>query len=206
MVLKEAFRMQNHLTALTNSAIAFLSANENVMRIKEEHQRSKRNPKAEDEIVEVKRDHDMNADGVIDLLLDLMNEREKLSLAISRAKESAEFDIDAAIAANKARQEAADCLKELAGRKSSETVSRGMDYLINAEGNQTAYYYNVRSVETIDYDRDKVRGIVKRLQRESDAVSTKIDLLNVTLEVDYAPKYDFESGFEDAYEQFMKTK
>ena len=81
-----------------------------------------------------------------------------------------------------------------------------MDYLINAEGNQTAYYYNVRSVETIDYDRDKVRGIVKRLQRESDAVSTKIDLLNVTLEVDYVPKYDFESGFEDAYEQFMKTK
>ncbi len=206
MVLKEAFRMQNHLTALTNGAIAFLSANENVMRIKEEHQRSKRNPKAEDEIVEVKRDHDMNADGVIDLLLDLMNEREKLSLAISHAKESAEFDIDAAIAANKARQEAADCLKDLAGRKSSETVSRGMDYLINAEGNQTAYYYNVRSVETIDYDRDKVRGIVKRLQRESDAVSTKIDLLNVTLEVDYAPKYDFESGFEDAYEQFMKTK
>ena len=206
MVLKEAFRMQNHLTTLTNGAIAFLSANENVMRIKEEHQRSKRNPKAEDEIVEVKRDHDMNADGVIDLLLDLMNEREKLSLAISRAKESAEFDIDAAIAANKARQEAADCLKELAGRKSSETVSRGMDYLINAEGNQTAYYYNVRSVETIDYDRDKVRGIVKRLQRESDAVSTKIDLLNVTLEVDYVPKYDFESGFEDAYEQFMKTK
>ena len=206
MVLKEAFRMQNHLTTLTNGAIAFLSANENVMRIKEEHQRSKRNPKVEDEIVEVKRDHDMNADGVIDLLLDLMNEREKLSLAISRAKESAEFDIDAAIAANKARQEAADCLKELAGRKCSETVSRGMDYLINAEGNQTAYYYNVRSVETIDYDRDKVRGIVKRLQRESDAVSTKIDLLNVTLEVDYVPKYDFESGFEDAYEQFMKMK
>ena len=106
MVLKEAFRMQNHLAFLTNEAIMFLSSNENVMRIKEEHQRSKRNPKAEDEIVEVKRDHDMTADGVIDLLLDLMNERETLSLAISRAKESAEFDIDAAIAANKARQEA----------------------------------------------------------------------------------------------------
>ena len=206
MVLKEAFRMQNRLANLSEEAIFFLAQNENVMKIKEEHQRSRRNPKAVDETVEKKRDHDMTANNVVDLLLDLMNEREKLSLAISRAKESAEFDIDAAIAANKARQEAADCLKELAGRKSSETVSRGMDYLINAEGNQTAYYYNVRSVETIDYDRDKVRGIVKRLQRESDAVSTKIDLLNVTLEVDYAPKYDFESGFEDAYEQFVKTK
>ena len=157
MVLKEAFRMQNHLTALTDEAIAFLSINENVMRIKEEHQRSKRNPKAEDETVEVKRDHEMTA-------------------------------------------------KELAGKKSSETQERGMDYLINAEGNQTAYYYNVRSTRTIDYDREVVRGIVKRLQRESDEVSTKIDVLNVTLDVDYAPKYDFESGFEDAYEQFVKTK
>lgn len=81
-----------------------------------------------------------------------------------------------------------------------------MDYLINAEGNQTAYYYNIRSTRTIDYDREVVRGIVKRLQRESDEVSTKIDVLNVTLDVDYAPKYDFESGFEDAYEQFVKTK
>ena len=87
MVLKEAFRMQNHLTALTDEAIAFLSINENVMRIKEEHQRSKRNPKAEDEIVEVKRDHDMTANQVIDLLMDLLNEREKLSLAVSRGRQ-----------------------------------------------------------------------------------------------------------------------
>ncbi len=206
MVLKEAFRMQNHLTALTNGAIAFLSSNENVMRIKEEHQRSKRNPKAEDEIVEVKRDHDMNADGVIDLLLDLMNEREKLSLAISRAKTAAAFDIDAAIAANKARQEAVACLKEMAAKKSSETETRNTDYLINAEGNQTAYFYVVRTIQTIDFDREMVRGIAKRLQKESDAVSTKIDQLNVTLEVEYEPKYDFDSSFEDAYGHFTETK
>ena len=81
-----------------------------------------------------------------------------------------------------------------------------MDYLINAEGNQTAYYYNIRSTRTIDYDREVVKGIVKRLGRESDEVSTKVDLLNVTLDVDYTPKYDFESGFEDASEQFVKTK
>ena len=206
MVLKEAFRMQNHLAALTSAALLHLSSDANVMRIREEHQRSRRNPKAEDEVVEVKRDHDMTADGVIGLLLDLMNEREKLSLAVSRAKASAEFDIDTAISSNKTRQEAADCLKALAAKKSTEAQERGMDYLINAEGNQTAYYYNIRTVRTIDYDRDEVRGIVKRLQRESDAVSTKIDLLNVTLEVDYEPKYDFEASFEDAYEQFVKTK
>ena len=206
MVLKEAFRMQNHLANLSEEAIIFLSQNENVMKIKEEHQRSRRNPKAVDETVEKKRDHDMTANNVVDLLLDLMNEREKLSLAISRAKTAAAFDIDAAIAANKARQEAVSCLKEMAAKKSSDTETRGTDYLINAEGNQTVYYYIVRTIQTIDFDRDTVRGIAKRLQRESDAVSTKIDQLNVMLEVEYEPKYDFDSSFEDAYGSFIETK
>jgi len=48
--------------------------------------------------------------------------------------------------------------------------------------------------------------IAKRLQRESDAVSTKIDQLNVMLEVEYEPKYDFDSSFEDAYGNFIETK
>ena len=206
MVLKEAFRMQNHLANLSEEAIIFLSQNENVMKIKEEHQRSRRNPKATDETVEKKRDHEMTANNVVELLLDLMNEREKLSLAISRAKTAAAFDIDAAIAANKARQEAVACLKEMAAKKSSETETRNTDYLINAEGNQTAYYYVVRTIQTIDFDREMVRGIAKRLQKESDAVSTKIDQLNVTLEVEYEPKYDFDSSFEDAYGHFTETK
>ncbi len=206
MVLKEAFRMQNHLATLSEEAIIFLSQNENIMKIKEEHQRSRRNPKAADETVEKKRDHEMTANNVVELLLDLMNEREKLSLAISRAKTAAAFDIDAAIAANKARQEAVACLKEMAAKKSSETETRNTDYLINAEGNQTAYFYVVRTIQTIDFDREMVRGIAKRLQKESDAVSTKIDQLNVTLEVEYEPKYDFDSSFEDAYGHFTETK
>ena len=48
--------------------------------------------------------------------------------------------------------------------------------------------------------------IAERLQRESDAVSTKIDQLNVMLEVEYEPKYDFDSSFEDAYGNFIETK
>ena len=201
MILKESFRMQNHLNELSQQALLFLSDTQNVIKTKEEHMRRKSNPKAEDETIESKRETDMTADNVIELYLDILREREKLSEAIGKAKASSDVDIDAAIAMNKAKQEAMERFKRLARLTSSETTEEGMDYLINSEGNQTPYYYTIKYINTIDFDRNALKGIVKRLQRETDEVSTKIDLLNVTLEVDYSPKYDLEDSFEDAYEK-----
>ena len=203
MILKESFRMQNHLRELANSAMLYLSDNQNVMKIKQEHLRSKSNPKAADETIERKRESDMTADNVIELYLDILNEREKLSKAIGRAKADADIDMDAAIAINKEKQGAISRFKEIYRLKSSETIGQGKDFMINAEGNQTPYIYNIRSVNTIDFDRNALKGIVKRLQRESDEVSSRIDLLNVTLEVDYTPKYEVEDSFEDAYEKLF---
>ena len=203
MMLKESFRMQNELNALSAEAMYFMTTFENMMTIKEEHQKSKSNPKAEDETVEVKKATDMIPNKVIEFYLDVLREKEKLSAAISRAKAKAELDMDSAIAINKSKQDAVNRLKSIAYLPASDTVTTGKDYLINSEGNQTPYYYNIRTVKTIDFDRDQLKGIIKRLQKEADEVSSKIDLLNVTLEVDYEPKYDFGTSFEDAYEQFV---
>ncbi|MBR5944209.1 MAG: hypothetical protein IKZ94_04605 [Lachnospiraceae bacterium] len=206
MILKESFRMQNHLNALSSEALYFMTNYENMMSIKEEHLKSKSNPKAEDETVEVKKMTDMIPNMVIGLYTDVLKEKEKLSEAISRAKAKAEIDMDSALAINKAQQDAVSRLKSIAYLQASDTVTTGKDYLINSEGNQTPYYYNIRTVKTIDFDRDGLKGIIKRLQREADEVSTKIDLLNVTLEVDYEPKYDFDTSFEDAYEQYTSSQ
>ena len=203
MILKESFRMQNHLSFLSEQALSFLSERNNVMNVKQEHLRSKSNPNAADETVEIKPATDMVPDKVIELYLDILSEREKLSTAISEAKSIAEIDIDEAISVNKEKQNAIARFKALAGLKSSETLVNGKDYLINAEGNQTPYVYSIKSVNTINFDREALRGIIKRLQREADAVSSKIDLINVTLEVDYAPKYDMDESFEDTYEKFV---
>ncbi len=204
MILKEAFRMQNHLNDMSNQAVMFLADTSNVTRTKEEHLRSKSNPKAENETVEIKRQTDMVADKVIELYLDVLEERNKLSKAIGKAKTLADIDIDAAIASNKAKQEAVSRFENLSRLKSSETSTNGKDFLINAEGNQTPYIYTVRSVTTIDFDREAVKGIIRRLQRETDDVSSKIDLLNVTLEVAYTPKYDIGDTFEDAYDKYYR--
>ena len=202
MILKESFRMQNHLNALSAEAMYFMTNYENMLRIKEEHLKSRSNPKAEDETVEVKKMTDMIPNMVIGLYTDVLKEKEKLSLAISSAKAKAEIDMDSALAINKTKQDAVNRLKSIAYLQASDTVTTGKDYLINSEGNQTPYYYNIRTVKTIDFDRDSLKGIIKRLQRETDEVSAKIDLLNVTLEVDYEPKYEFDTTFEDAYEQY----
>ena len=202
MILKESFRMQNHLSDLSAQALTFLADRSNVMKVKQEHLRSKSNPNAADETQEVLRPTDMEPDKVIDLYLDILSEREKLSAAISRAKSTAGIDIDSAISINKEKQNAIMHFKLLAALKSSETTSTGRDYLINTEGNQTPYVYTIKSVNTIDFDRDSLRGIIKRLQREADEVSAKIDLINVTLEVDYESKYDLDESFEDAYRKY----
>jgi hypothetical protein len=203
MILKESFRMQNHLSELSGQALLFLSERDNVMKVKEEHLRSKSNPNAQDETIEVLRPTEMVPDKVIALYLDILSEREKLSAAISKAKNSADIDIDSAISINKEKQYAIRQFKGLARLKSSESTTAGRDYLINTEGNQTPYVYTVKAVNTIDFDRESLRGMIKRLQRESDEVSSKIDLINVTLEVDYTPKYDMDESFEDAYEKFV---
>ena len=203
MILKESFRMQNHLADLAQQAQQFLSRTENVVHIRQEHLRSRRNPSAADEIIEVQRDSDMVPDKVIGLYLDLLAEREKLSAAISKAKASAEIDMDSALAINKIKQDAIRRFQSMARIKSTETMVDGRDYLINSEGNQTPYVYTIRSVQTIDFDRDMLKGIIRRLQRETDEISTKVDLLNVTLEVDYTAKYGFDDSFEDAYMKFV---
>ena len=193
--------MQNHLNNLLSQASAYLQKENNLVCTKEEHLRSKSNPKAEDETIIVAKDNDMKADKVVELYLDLLKEKEKLAQAISKAKTNADIDIDSAISVNKAKQEAMSVFRYMAKLKASETVTGGRDYLINSEGNQTPYYYSIKSVKTIDFDRDQVKGIIGRLQRETDEASSKIDLLNVTLEVDYEPKYLIEDSFEDAYEK-----
>lgn len=201
MVLKETFRMQNYLTELTQQAMLFLSEPEHVMMTKKVHLYSQGRPDKEDAVT-VARESEMDAGKVIDLLMDLLAEKEKLALAINRAKTSAPRDMDASLAANKTRQEVIRRFMVLARLKASESESFGKDYYMTPAGTQDTYMYPVKTIQTIDFDRNKVKGIIKRLQKESDAVSSEIDLMNLTIEVDYEPKYEPGEPLEDVYEKF----
>jgi predicted RNA-binding protein len=176
-----------------------------VTTIKSEHLRSHADPGATDEIVISAQDKpfDCAVNQLIDFYIGVLEEKENVALAISKAKASAGVDIDGAVAMNKSRQNAAAVMAEMANVKSKEYDSSGRGYRINNEGNQTAYVYKIKEVITIDFDRKKVKAISKSLLRKSDEVSAEVDRLLLSVEVDHNALFDVNDKFEDALEAYL---
>lgn len=204
MYLKEAFRYQNFLSNLIEGTAVYLNNPSYITKTIEEHMRRKANPDAEDETIEVQVDRPFVCDNnqLVSFIQHLMEEKEKLTSAISAAKRSCDIDIDAELANNRIRQKISDILDDMTHRRSSESMVRGTSYKFNSEGNQVPYSYDVKRVTTIDFDRNKVKGICRALVQKSDEVSTNIDKVMVELQVDYEPEFSISDSIEDAIEQF----
>lgn len=213
MILKEAFRNQNFLASLVSLGLNYLQNTDNVVQKKEMHLRSKTNKEAPDEeIIATKptlfENKNINANTVIDFIMDVLNEKEKLTEAIAegKAKERllTDFDMDSAVALNKTKQNVAMRFGVMSNIKGNEVVRRGTGYKFNADGDQVSYFYDVKEVTTIDFNRNKVKALVKMLNKECDEISAKLDLANVTIKVDYVPKYEVGDTLEDCIDKFLE--
>ena len=200
MILKEAFRYQNYLNGLLSSAEGYLYYTDNVTNKKQEHLRKLINPDAENETINLPKRSDIEHEPneIIAFAIDILNEKEKLSKAIDKAKASSEINIDSSVAINKQKQNFISVLNQISNIKSSEKVVKGTAYKFNADGNQVPYNYDIKEVTTIDFDRNKVKGIIKKLRNESDEVSNILDKIQIELDVNYSPIYDLNDSFEDA--------
>ena len=201
MNLKEAFQAQNKIGELMNYITYYLSNSDNVMTVTEKHLRSKALAGQQDDTVDVSRKADEGFDvgRLLGIWQELMAEKERLGMAIGKAKAGMEFNLDAAVDGNKSRRAFLATLQNLANRKSSHELQKreGRGYVFNKDGNQTEYVYDIDRIMTIDYDRNKVRAMVKELTRAADEVSIKIDEALLQTQVDYTPKFDLagENGF-----------
>lgn len=208
MVLKEAYRYQNYLDRLIAELRAQLITDDLIKKTKETHLLSKADPKLKDDIREVKSETELpyTANDLINAGVKLITEKEKLSLAISNAKKSAELDIDSAILINKAKQSFISTLSLLDDIKDSEkeTIARG--YTINNEGNQVELRYTLRKVTTIDFDRSSVKGLIKKYKKETNDISTKKDLIDLTTNVEYETLFDVDTSFEDVIVELVAGK
>lgn len=204
MYLKEAFRYQNFLSNLIDRAATYLNNTSYITKTTEEHLRKKVNPDAENETIEVQVDRPISCDNnqLVAFIQHLMDEKEKLTSAISAAKRNCDVDIDAELANNRTRQRISFVLDSMAHQRSSESMVRGTSYKFNSEGNQVPYSYDVKRVTTIDFDRNKVKGICRALTQKSDDVSTRIDKVMVELQVNYEPEFSINDSLEDTIEQF----
>ncbi|MBR3084409.1 MAG: hypothetical protein IKH03_07590 [Oscillospiraceae bacterium] len=209
MNLKEAFRYQNRLQALLDEAQGILDQDANVTRVENTYLRRKVMAEAQDETVLVapETEYYEQITDVARFLLYLLEEKGKLFAAIRKAKDSLDLDMDSEVSLNAARQSIARTFKRMNDLRNSEQIlsNGGTGFRFNAEGNQVTYRCDVKRVTTINYDRKVIRAALSALNRKADETSTRLDLCLVTSTVDYAPPFDVNASFAEAFETFLNA-
>lgn len=202
MNLKESFRYQNFLDVIERSAISELVQRDHCLRRTMHHHMNAVNPDVEDKIeVDDLEDYPGN-DKVIRFFVDLINEKQGITDAIGKAKQSIPFDIDSAVATNKFRQAIANSISVMISHRPSKSIERGSAYKFNVEGNQIPYYYDIDVTTEDAYDRALAKEIMRQYNSEADKVSSEIDAAMINTIVDFTPKWDMNDTFEEILVQY----
>ena len=199
MNLKESYRYANYLDDLLSTAYTYLRNKGFVTTTVEEHLRKQSNPDVENETIEVQKPFDVefSPNRVIDFVVKVIEEKEKLSESIAEAKSTTEINIDNAISMNKKKQGFVSVLNGIADIKPSETKTTSKSYKFDINGEQKPYVYDVNRKTSIDFDRTDVRNLIKKYLKETDEISAKLDLIEITTQVDFIPKWDINEKFEE---------
>ena len=201
MNLKEAYRYSNFLTSMMDKANSMLYLNEFVTKTEQTHLRTKTNPEAEDETIVVVSPRfagiDYTPDKVIALYSKLLEERKQLFAAIAEAKADEDFNIDNAISMNKCRQNFVTRLEGLLSLKPNERQTTGTGYKFDINNEQKPYTYEIKERTELAFNKEAVKELVKSLKEECDKVSSELDMVEVTSQVDFEPKFSITDTFED---------
>ena len=207
MNLKEAFRYQNKLQAFMDEVQGILSDDTNITKVENTNLRHKVMGDASDETVRVQpsSEYHQHITQLTEFLLWLLDEKSKLFEAVRRAKEQLPIDLDSEVSLNAQRQSIARTLRRMNDLRGSEQIisNGGTGYRFNADGNQVSYRCDVKRVVTINYDRNKVRKELEKLNKKSDETSAQLDLCLVTSKVDYKPPFDVNSSFAETFENYI---
>lgn len=205
MNLKESFRYQNFLDKMMRDACYSIQSSDHAFTVTKVHNKTKANPDAIDlsEVVEV--DDFAPNDDVIRFMQWLIEEREKLTKAISAAKVAVGFDIDAAIETNKFRQAANTAVKRMLAHRAINRTERGQDYKFNAEGNQMPYYYEIEVTSTEAYSKAASKEFMRSVIANADKASADIDSAMINSTVDYIARFDVNESFEDVMAEFIAS-
>ena len=208
MNLKEAFRFQNKLQSLMEEAQSILDCDANITRVQNTYLRKKVMRDFQDETTEEAppTEYSQQITAVAEFLLYLLGEREKLTIAVCRAKAGLTLPagLDGEVSLNARRQDIARLFRRMAGLRSSEVVipNGGTGYCFNNEGNQVSYRCDVKRVTTINFDRNKIRKMCAELSRRADTVSSELDAVLITTQVDYTPPFDVNDTFAESFGTF----
>lgn len=207
MNLKEAFRYQNFLDRIFGAACISIEKRDHCLTQTRNHLYNKVNPDMENVKEEVKTEEDFFAnDDVIQAMLFLIEEKEKLSIAINKAKESIDMDIDAAVSVNKYRQLLNKSVAFMMRLNPCTRIETGIAQKFNSTGDPVDYKYDVEVTSVEAYDRKSAKKIMKKVISEADKTSAAIDFVKVNTTVDYTPVFDVNDSFEDVMNTFLEMQ
>ena len=210
MNLKDAFRAQNKLQTLMDEDSEILQDRGNTLKVTTTHLRSKVMPEAQDAVTEdaAPCEYAEHINQVAAFLMAMLAEREKLSAAVSATKAKLSLDMDSETGLNRARQNLANIFRRMAVLRNSEVViaNGGSGYRFNGEGNQVSYRCDAKRVTTINFDRNKIRGMATELGRRADEVSAKLDQCIVNTVVDYSLPFEINDSFDVILSDFIQRQ
>lgn len=209
MNLKDAFRAQNRLEYLMDQADAILTDSRNTMKTKMTHLRSKVMADAQDTETEdtAPSEYAEQINLVAAFLMEMLSQREKLSKAIQEAKSKLPLDMDSETGLNRVRQNLAYTFRSMAALKATETFlsGGGSGFRFNADGNQVTYRCDAKKVTTINFDRNKIRGMASTLGKKSDEISAQLDQCLVNAQVDYELPFDLNDSFDVVLSDYIEA-
>lgn len=205
MNLKESFRYQKFLDTLMANASASIVAVDHCLKTVKVHKRNAVNPDADDMTEEVEVPAFIPNDTMILFMSYLVDEREKLSIAIGKAKASIGFDIDAAVETNKFRQSLHSSIRRMMRYAPGKSKSQARGYKFDINGVQQAYIYDVETTTSENYTKDTAKALMRNMITTADDVSAKVDAALINTTVEYEPPYDVNESFEDVLETFVSN-
>lgn len=209
MNLKDAFRFQNKLALLTQNTTSILTDDANVTITETTYLRKKVVPDAEDEVIlsTPHTEFSENINQLVDFLVFLLEEREKLGTAIHDAKAKLDIDFDNASSINHIRHSTVEVFRHMADLRSCESIvhNGGHGYRFNAEGNQVSYRCDKKDVTTINFNRNTVRSFITKLSKKADEVSSALDAALINSQVDYALPFNVNDSFTEIFTAYCEN-
>ena len=212
MNLKEAFRFQNTLTNHFEYAKSILDRDRNLMTTESTYLKKKASGgEADDEkVVESipNPDYQNHITDLVEFAAFLVLEKQRLAAAIHAAKATLPVDIDSEASLNTTRQALAGTLRHMNDLRNGETMTQngGVGYRFNADGNQVSYKCDVKTVRTINFDRNKVSKLLNNLLTVSDTCSAEIDKCIINSTVAYDAPFNVNDSFTTIFERFLDDK
>lgn len=209
MNLKEAFRYQNFIKQTFDEARVNIVNPGHAFVVTKNHKRHDANPAADDVVETPEAPDYYDNDSVIRFAAILLSEKENVckAIAIAKAKvmEETGFSIDQAAECNKMRRDLAASMNRMLTYKAKKRTERGSAYMLNNEGNQTPYYYDIEVDCKEAYDRASAKGLAKEIIADADEASMMMDQVLVNTEVDFAPMFSVNDTFDDVMEKYFNN-